>query len=108
MSLHLSKCHVVGNHHLPKPRVLSPLRSLRVRNEVDLVPLACEDGKSHVTAHIVIVFVRSSVLFMHQDLAAVRPMSTSFTAVSELFVVSVCDICCISVALSQIKRLHNL
>ena len=30
--------------HLRKPRVLSPLRSLRVRNEVDLVPLACEDG----------------------------------------------------------------
>ena len=24
--------------------VLSPLRSLCVRNEVDLVPLACEDG----------------------------------------------------------------
>ena len=30
--------------HLRKPRVLSPLRSLRVRNEVDLVPLACENG----------------------------------------------------------------
>ena len=30
--------------HLSKPRVLSPLRFLRVRNEVDLVPLACEDG----------------------------------------------------------------
>ena len=29
--------------HLRKRRVLSPLRSLRVRNEVDLVPLACED-----------------------------------------------------------------
>ena len=26
------------------PRVLSPLRSLGVRNEVDLVPLACEDA----------------------------------------------------------------
>ena len=36
-----------GNHvlqYLCKPRVLSPLRSLRVRNEVDLVPLVCEDG----------------------------------------------------------------
>ena len=32
--------------HLCKSRVLSPLRSLRtcVRNEVELVPLACEDG----------------------------------------------------------------
>ena len=29
--------------HLRKPRVLTPLRSLRVRNEVELVPLACED-----------------------------------------------------------------
>ena len=29
--------------HLRKPRVLSPLRSLPLRNEVDLVPLACED-----------------------------------------------------------------
>ena len=29
---------------LTLPRVLSPLRSLCVRNEVDLVPLACEDG----------------------------------------------------------------
>ena len=28
---------------LHKPRVLSPLCSLRIRNEVDLVPLACED-----------------------------------------------------------------
>ena len=38
-----------GNHvlqYLRKPRVLSPLRSLRVRNEVDLVPLACKDGPS--------------------------------------------------------------
>ena len=32
--------------HLRKPRVLSPLRSLRVSNDVDLVPLACEDGFS--------------------------------------------------------------
>ena len=29
--------------HLPKPRVISPLHSLRIRKEVDLVPLACED-----------------------------------------------------------------
>ena len=29
--------------HFRKPRVLTPLRSLRVRNEVELVPLACED-----------------------------------------------------------------
>ena len=31
--------------HLRKPRLLSQLHSLRtcVRNEVDLVPLACED-----------------------------------------------------------------
>ena len=28
-------------YHLRKPRVLTPLRSLR--NEVELVPLACED-----------------------------------------------------------------
>ena len=35
-----------GITHLRKPRVLSPLRSLRVRNEVDLVPLACEDGNN--------------------------------------------------------------
>ena len=28
--------------HLRKPRALTPLRSLRVRNEVELVPLACE------------------------------------------------------------------
>ena len=35
--------------HLRKPRVLSPLLSLRTaRNEVDLVPLACEDVTSHV------------------------------------------------------------
>ena len=31
--------------HLRKPRVLTPLRSLR-RNEVELVPLACEDVAS--------------------------------------------------------------
>ena len=30
--------------HLGKPWVLSPLRSLCLRNEVVLVPLACEDG----------------------------------------------------------------
>ena len=30
--------------HLRKPRILSPLGSLHVRNEVDLVSLACEDG----------------------------------------------------------------
>ena len=30
--------------HLRKPRVLSPLRSFSVKNEVDLVPLACKDG----------------------------------------------------------------
>ena len=29
--------------HLPKPRFISPLCSLRVRNEVDLVPLACKN-----------------------------------------------------------------
>ena len=29
--------------HRRKQRILSPLRSLRVRNEADLVPLACED-----------------------------------------------------------------
>ena len=33
----------ISPYHLRKPRVLSPLRSLRVRNEVDLVPLVCED-----------------------------------------------------------------
>ena len=33
----------ISPYHLRKPMVLSPLRSLRVRNEVDLVPLACED-----------------------------------------------------------------
>ena len=31
--------------HLHKPRVLSPLRSFCVRNEVDLVPLVCEDAQ---------------------------------------------------------------
>ena len=39
--------------HLRKPRVLTPLRSLRVRNEVELVPLACEDAprcKSQILA----------------------------------------------------------
>ena len=37
-----------GVLHLRKPRVLTPIRSLRtcVRNEVELVPLACEDGGS--------------------------------------------------------------
>ena len=30
--------------HLRKPRILSPLCSLRVRNKVDLVPLACKDA----------------------------------------------------------------
>ena len=52
------KYHIVGNPHLRKPRVLTPLRSLRVRNEVELVPLACEDGKSHAIAHV----ISSSVL----------------------------------------------
>ena len=33
---------MLGVGHLRKPRVLTPLRSLR--NEVELVPLACEDG----------------------------------------------------------------
>ena len=39
-----SACEVLD--HLCKPRVLSPLRSLCmwIRNVVDLVPLACEDG----------------------------------------------------------------
>ena len=32
---------------LHKPRVLSPLCSLRVRDEIDLVPLACEDDDVH-------------------------------------------------------------
>ena len=31
-------------HHLIKPRVLSTLCSLCIRNEVDLVPLTCEDA----------------------------------------------------------------
>ena len=34
-------------YHSRKPRVLSPLRSLRVRNEVDLELLACEDVVLH-------------------------------------------------------------
>ena len=38
-------CHL--HTHLRKPRVLSPLRSLRVRNEMYLVPLACEDATHH-------------------------------------------------------------
>ena len=38
-----------GPLHLRKPRILSPLRSLHVRNEVDLVPLACEDGATDKT-----------------------------------------------------------
>ena len=40
--------NLIQNIHiiLCKPIVLSPLRSLRVRNEVDLVPLACEDEKN--------------------------------------------------------------
>ena len=33
--------HILGN--LRKPRIVSPLRSLCVTNEVNLVPLACED-----------------------------------------------------------------
>ena len=43
---HVSNRHAF--HHLRKPTVLTPLRSLRtcVRNEVELVPLACEDGVS--------------------------------------------------------------
>ena len=41
-----TKVNSINIKHLCKPRVLSPLRSLRtcVRNEVDLVSLACEDG----------------------------------------------------------------
>ena len=35
--------------HLRKPSVLSSLRSLCVRNEVGLVPLACEDNVLHAT-----------------------------------------------------------
>ena len=35
-----------------KPRVLTPLRSLRIRNEVELVPLACEDGSIHDSMNI--------------------------------------------------------
>ena len=41
---------VLGKMHFSKP-LLSPLRSLRVRNEVDLVPLALEDGEA-VVKHI--------------------------------------------------------
>ena len=33
---------------LRKPRVLSPLHSLHVRDEMDLVPLAYEDDDVHV------------------------------------------------------------
>ena len=42
-SLTLSTPGMLVAQHLRKPRVLTPLRSLR-RNEVELVPLACEDG----------------------------------------------------------------
>ena len=38
-----------GPLHLRKPRVLCPLLSLHVRNEVDLVPLACEDWATDKT-----------------------------------------------------------
>ena len=49
-----AKCLVFGltlhlSIHLHKPRVLSPLRSLR-KEEVDLVPLACEDALHTVPA----------------------------------------------------------
>ena len=33
-----------GLSNLRKPKAQSPPRSLRIRNEVDLVPLTCEDG----------------------------------------------------------------
>ena len=41
----IAGCFTLIVLHLRKPRVLTPLRSLRtcVRNEVELVPLACED-----------------------------------------------------------------
>ena len=50
-------------NHLRKPRVLSPLRSLRtcVRNEVDLVPLACKDD----VQWIVNFFSQTSQLFLY-------------------------------------------
>ena len=38
-----------GPLHLRKPRVLSPLCYLHVRNKVDLEPLACEDGATDKT-----------------------------------------------------------
>ena len=45
MSLHLSKCHIVGN------------RMLRlIWNDVDLVPLACED-RCHVAVGILYLFL---------------------------------------------------
>ena len=40
-----SKAWKRTNIHLRKPRVLSPLRSLRTGNEEDFVPLACEDDQ---------------------------------------------------------------
>ena len=47
--------------HLRKPRILSPLRSLRVRNEVDLVPLTCEDlfGQTYCKQAVRINFIVS-------------------------------------------------
>ena len=45
---HILSCKQLLIVHLRKPRVLSPLRSC-VRNEVDLVPLTCEDAYSIVS-----------------------------------------------------------
>ena len=42
--------------HLGKPRVLCPLRSLRTRNEVGLVPLDCEDGHSFVLTIFILMY----------------------------------------------------
>ena len=38
------KISKIGLFNLGKPRVQNPNRSLNVWNEVDFVPLACEDG----------------------------------------------------------------
>ena len=43
LNMHFPQTFFLGNSHMHKPRVLSPLRSLRM-NEVDLVPLAWVDG----------------------------------------------------------------
>ena len=45
LCLHLSKCHIVGNH-----------MSQLILNDVDLVPLACEDC-CHVAVGILYLFL---------------------------------------------------